>query len=77
MFAHLSEAARIVCGEWIAILANPVSGLGPCCLSVMQGVGVETESLENSFKLFQFLFEWLVRDAEDGIDMHLHAVEIL
>jgi hypothetical protein len=77
MFAHLSEAIRIACGEWIATLADPVSGLGPCHPSTTQGVGVETELLENSFKLFQFLFKQKICDAEDVVDMHLHIVEIL
>ena len=77
MFAYLSDAVHIACGEWVATLGDPVAGLGPRCLSSTQGVGVETESLESNSELFQFHFEWFVRDAEDGIDIHLHVVEIL
>jgi hypothetical protein len=76
MFACLSDAVRIACGKWIATLADPAVGVCPRCLSTTQGVGVETESLESSSELFQFLFERFVRDAEDVVDMHLHVVEI-
>lgn len=75
MFAQLSDAVRAAHGKWVATLADPVADMGPCCASTTQGVGIEPESLENSLELFQFFFERFVRDAEDGVDAHLHAVE--
>jgi hypothetical protein len=76
MFAYLLEAVRLACGKWIVTLADPVASVGPRCSSMTQGVGVEAESLENSFELFQFLFERFVCDAEDGVNIYLHVVEI-
>jgi hypothetical protein len=76
MFAYLSDAVRIACGKWIATLADPVVGVGPRYLSVMQDFGFETESLESNSELVQLLFEWFVRDVEDVVDVHLHIVEI-
>jgi hypothetical protein len=75
MFAYLSDAAHVARGKWIVTLADPVAGVGPRCLSTTHGVGIEPESLENSFKLFQLFFERFVRDAEEAIDTYLHAVK--
>jgi hypothetical protein len=75
MFAHLLDAARVARGKWIGVLADPVAGVVPRCSSKKYGVGIKPESLENSFELFQLLFEGFVRNAEDGIDTHLHIVE--